>query len=205
LRVKQIRWARAAGTGGEMAEFVLERAEEKTTKRARRDARGAGKKRSGAVAGAGAGNPGIERENAKEKPLRVEAEPENGEIETRQRGSGLKRLQKAADKRLKNASEELANLLLKKAQEGMVESTRMLVTLAEHLIERKPVEKKKKKKRVQPWITLLASEPPFRKPEVGDVWLGDGWKKPTGEYVNQYAQEGDDRWKVKKGGESAGI
>jgi hypothetical protein len=102
------------------------------------------------------------------------------------RGNGLERLQKAADRRLGQESEALANLLLDKAKEGKVESTRLLVTLAEHRRERKPQEKKKKKRGVLPWIEQLVSEPEWveEKPEVGDVWVGDGWKnEKTGRFV----------------------
>jgi len=117
------------------------------------------------------------------------------------RGSGLKRLQKAADQRLGSASKELANLLLKKAQEGKVESTRMLVGLAEHWNERKPEEKKKKKKGVQPWIELMASEPEWveEKPEIGDVWIGDGWKKESGRIVKEDGLAEWSLWRPKVG------
>jgi hypothetical protein len=109
------------------------------------------------------------------------------------RGNGLERLEKAADRRLGRESEELADLLLDKAKQGKVESARLLVALAEHRMKRKPQEKKKKKKREGPsWEELLGSEPEFVAPEEGDVWVGDGWKKPSGEFVKEYAQVGDD-------------
>ncbi len=113
-------------------------------------------------------------------------EPEKKELEKKSRGNGLKQLKQAADRRLRSASEELADLLLEKAKEGKVESTRLLVTLAERGKERKPQEKKKKKRGVLPWVEQLCSEPEWEeeKPEVGDVWVGDGWRnEKTGRFV----------------------
>jgi hypothetical protein len=107
------------------------------------------------------------------------------------RGNGLERLEKAADRRLGQASEALANLLLEKATKGKVDSARLLVTLAEHRLKRKPKEKKKKKRPGPSWAELLGSEPEFVAPEVGDVWVGGGWRKPTGEFVDEDAQVGD--------------
>ncbi len=101
------------------------------------------------------------------------------------RGNGLERLEQAADRRLGRASDALADLLLEKAKEGKVESTRLLVTLAEHRMKRKPKEKKKKKRPGPSWEELLTSEPEFKQPEVGDVWVGGGWEKPSGEYVKE--------------------
>ena len=100
------------------------------------------------------------------------------EPDEKSRGNGLKRLKRAADRRLGRASETLADLLLEKAHEGKVDSTRLLVTLAEGKKERKPQEKKKKKSQTSLWVEQLCAEPEWveEKPEVGDVWVGDGWK-----------------------------
>lgn len=96
------------------------------------------------------------------------------------RGNGLERLESAADRRLGQASEALADLLLEKAKDGKVESARLLVTLAEHRLKRKPPVEKTKKRRGPSWAELLASEPEWveEKPEIGDVWDGEGWKNP---------------------------
>jgi hypothetical protein len=112
-------------------------------------------------------------------------------------------LQKAADRRLGIASEKLADLLLEKAEEGKVESTRMLVTLAEHRRERKPLEKKKKKRHGGLCLAdLPLSEPEWKQPEPGDVWVGDGWRKQgTGEFVREC--EPVDEWY--EGGGSGGL
>jgi hypothetical protein len=167
-----------------MAELRVGKAEAKKAagKRAGKAASGAGKKNNGAVAGARAGKPGKEPEDAEtEKPSSAAAEP----VE-KSRGNGLARLAKAADQRLRSASEKLADLLLEKAEEGKVESTRLLVTLAEHKTKRKPQEKKKKKSATSLMVEQLCSEPEYveDKPEVGDVWVGDGWKnEKTGRFV----------------------
>jgi hypothetical protein len=103
------------------------------------------------------------------------------------RGNGLEKLEKAADRRLGQASEALADLLLDKAKDGKVEGLRLMVTLAEHRIKRKPEEKKKKKRSGPSWAELLASEPEYvrEEPEVGDVWTGDGWRKISGRIVTE--------------------
>jgi hypothetical protein len=170
-----------------MAEIPVKGAERKQQRRAGRAASAATKKNNGAVAGAGAGKPGKEPESGKtENPSNAAAEPEKKEPEKKERGNGLKKLQKAADQRLGRDSEALADLLLEKAKEGKVESARLLVTLAEHKKGRRPQEKKKKKRTGPSFAELLASEPEWveEKPEVGDVWVGDGWKnEKTGRFV----------------------
>jgi hypothetical protein len=165
---------RAAGTGGEMVVMGVGTVGAKKAGGKPRQRRGTEKA------------PSAKNKRA-EKPSSAAEVPEK-----KMRGNGLERLEKAADRRLGQASEKLADLLLKKATKGKVDSARLLVTLAEHRIKRKPQERKKKKKRSGPsWAELLASEPEFVQPEVGDVWVGDGWRKPTGKYVNEYAKVGD--------------
>ncbi len=115
------------------------------------------------------------------------------------RGNGLERLEKAADQRLGRDSEALADLLLGQAKEGKVGSVRLLVTLAEHRLKRKPQEKKKKKPEGPTWDELLNSEPKWveEKPEVGDVWACGGWNKPGGRFVGERTEEGEDSgWSV---------
>lgn len=104
--------------------------------------------------------------------------------EPRVSGSGVERLRQAAERRLARKSEELADLLLEKALEGKLEGARMLVALAE--------KKKPRAKRGEgPWkgksvAEMLAEEPEWVEPEVGDVWDGDGWtKQGTGESVER--------------------
>ena len=99
------------------------------------------------------------------------------------RGNGLERLKRAVNRRLKRESEALADLLLDKAKEGKIESVRLMVNLAERKKKVKPEEKKKKRREGPSWAELLASEPEWEAPNVGDVWIGDGWKKPSGEIV----------------------
>jgi len=103
----------------------------------------------------------------------------------RSRGNGLEKLKRAVNRRLGRDSETLADLLLEKAKEGKAEDVRLLVTLAERKQERKPEVKKKRQR--PSWAELLASEPEWveEKPEVGDVWMGDGWRRPSGEIVRQ--------------------
>jgi hypothetical protein len=99
------------------------------------------------------------------------------------RGNGVERLKKAANRQVARKSEELAEVLMNKALEGRVESARLLVTLAE---KKKPQEKPQKKSHGLKLIDLLESEPEWVEPEVGDVWVGDGWRKQgTGEFVRE--------------------
>jgi hypothetical protein len=140
---------------------------------------------------------GTERELVKAEPSALAKETRGGAssgqvailetVKKTWRGNGLERLQKAADRRLGNASEKLADLLLDKAKEGKVESTQLLVKLAERKKERKPQEKNKKKRSMgSRQVEQLCSEPEWveEKPEVGDVWVGDGWKNErTGRFV----------------------
>ena len=176
-----------AGIGGQMAEILLGTVEPKKTgsKRARRVAPRPEEKSMKSVADSGAGVAGGKQETEKtEGQVAVAAEPEK-----RYRGNGLEQLKRAADRRLGLASNELADLLLKKAKEGKVDNTRMLVTLAEHKKVRKPQEKKRKKGSVLPWVEQLCTEPEFveEQPKVGDVWVGNGWKNPeTGEFTRDW-------------------
>jgi hypothetical protein len=165
----------AAGIGGVMAVMMRVGAVEAKKTTGKRPQRRAGKQATSAGS------------KKTEEPSSAAAGPEK-----KMRGNGLERLEKAADRRLGQASDTLADLLLEKATKGKVDSARLLVTLAEHRIKRKPREKKKKKRSGPSWAELLASEPEFVQPEVGDVWVGDGWRKPTGKYVNEYAKVGDD-------------
>lgn len=107
------------------------------------------------------------------------------ESSKKERGNGLERLKRAVNRRLKRESEALADLLLEKAKEGKIESVRLMVNLAERKKKIKPEEKKKKRRDGPSWAELLVSEPEWEedKPEVGDVWVGDGWRKPLGEIV----------------------
>ena len=78
------------------------------------------------------------------------------------------------------------------------------MTLAEHKNDRKPQEKKKKKRSGPSWAELLGSEPEYVEPEVGDVWVGDGWRKPTGEIVKEGDSVDDEsEWARERGSEEA--
>jgi hypothetical protein len=174
-----------AGIGGEMAEILLGvmEAEKAGSKRARRIAPGPETKSEKSGAGSGA-----EVASGKQESEKIEGQAAAGEEpeQKKKRGNGLERLKRAADRRLADASEKLADLLLDKAKEGKMESTQLLVKLAEGKTKRKPQEKKKKKSATSLSVEQLCSEPEWveEKPKVGDVWVGDGWKNPeTGEFV----------------------
>jgi hypothetical protein len=134
----------------------------KTKRAARSGVSGKGRaKDSGARAAAGKGT-------EPEKPVR---------------GNGVERLKKAANMQVARKSSELAELLMNKALEGKLDSARLLVTLAE---KKKPPEKPVKKRHGPTLLDLLESEPERVEPEVGDVWVGNGWKKQgTGEIVRE--------------------
>jgi hypothetical protein len=172
-----------AGIGGEMAEIRLGvvEAEKPGSKRARRVAPQPEKKSRKSVAGSGAGVASGKQDSEEiEGQAAAAAEPEL----KKKRGNGLEQLKRAADRRLGSASEKLADLLLDKAKEGKMESTQLLVKLAERKTKRRPQEKKKSATSLL--VEQLCSEPEWveEKPKVGDVWVGDGWKNPeTGEIV----------------------
>ncbi len=118
------------------------------------------------------------RQRGVRKAAAAKAKPEK-----RVRGSGVERLKKAVDKRLGQASEKLADVLLKKALAGKAENTRLMVNLAESKKPRKSPEKKLNGPTV---AELLEAEPEWVEPEVGDVWNGDGWtRQRTGEQVER--------------------
>lgn len=113
------------------------------------------------------------------------AENEEGKAQTAVRGSGLELLKKAADKRLKQNSEQLANVLVKKALRGRLDNTRMLVNLAGEKQPKKPKEKKEKQPKGRD-RSQLEPEAEWVEPEVGDVWNGNGWtRRRTGESVGR--------------------
>jgi hypothetical protein len=119
----------------------------------------------------------------KEKNASKKAAGNGTEPEKPVRGSGVERLKKAANRQVARKSAELAEMLMNKALEGKVESARLLVTLAE---KKKPQEKPQKKRDHPKLIDLLESEPEWVEPEVGDVWVGNGWRKQgTGEIVRE--------------------
>jgi hypothetical protein len=151
------------------------------SKRARRVAPGPEKESRKSVAGSGAGVASGQQESEK---MEVQAAAVEEPEQKKRRGNGLEQLKRAADQRLGNASEALADLLLDKAKEGKMESTQLLVKLAERKTKRRPQEKKKSATSLL--VEQLCSEPEWveEKPKVGDVWVGDGWKNPeTGEFV----------------------
>ena len=173
-----------AGIGGEMAELrgVVE-TRKPGSKRSRRVATGAEKKSGKSVADSGA-----EVAGGKQESEAIDGQAAAGEEfeQKKKRRNGLERLKRAADQRLGGASEELADLLLDKAKAGKMESTQLLVKLAESKKKPKAREKKKKKSATSLLVEQLCSEPEWveEKPKVGDVWVGDGWKNPeTGEFV----------------------
>jgi hypothetical protein len=75
------------------------------------------------------------------------------------RKNGAERLRQAADRRVGRNSEELADLLTKKALAGDLASTKVLVALAE---QKKPSPEPKKKRRGPSRAEQLAAEPEWR-------------------------------------------
>jgi hypothetical protein len=111
------------------------------------------------------------------------------------RGNGVERLRRAAERRAARNSEELADLLLDKALKGRLESARMLVTLAEQKKPRKEPKKEEEEESGHSMADLLAAEPEWVEPEVGDLWTGNGWLNVrTGKIVDRggAVQEEDD-------------
>ncbi len=96
----------------------------------------------------------------------------------RVKGYGVDRLRKAAERRVAQSSEELAELLMTKALEGKLESVKMLMKLAEE--EKERIEDEDDGGRG----ILEAMGYRMVEPKVGDVWVGNGWKNPaTGEIL----------------------
>jgi hypothetical protein len=96
----------------------------------------------------------------------------------RVKGYGVDRLRKAAERRVAQSSEELAELLMTKALEGKLESVKMLMKLAE--------EEKELKEDEDDGGRGILEAMGYRmvEPKVGDVWVGGGWKNPaTGEIL----------------------
>ncbi|MGD0156673.1 MAG: hypothetical protein ABSB50_11270 [Terracidiphilus sp.] len=94
----------------------------------------------------------------------------------RVKGYGVDRLRIAAERRVAQSSEELAELLMTKALEGKLESVKMLMKLAEEEKERKEDEDDGGRG------ILAAMGYRMVEPKVGDVWVGGGWENPaTGE------------------------
>jgi hypothetical protein len=95
-------------------------------------------------------------------------------------GHGMDRLRAAAERRVAESSEDLADLLLDKAMEGKLDSVKMLMKLAEEEKARKEEEKHGGENPIFKWLGMEKAQP-----EIGDVWIGDGWKnEETGEVVH---------------------
>ncbi len=118
---------------------------------------------------------------------------EGGETQERAvEGHGVDRLRTAAERRVAQSSEELAELLMTKALEGKLESVKMLMKLAEEEKERKEEEGDG-----GPGI-LEAFGYRMVEPEVGDVWVGDGWQNSaTGEILKgRWEAPKAEQWKA---------
>lgn len=95
-------------------------------------------------------------------------------------GYGADLLRTAGERRVAGSSEELADLLLQKAMEGKLESVKMLMKFAEEEKARKEEEKPWDENPYFKWLGMEKAQP-----EIGDVWIGDGWKnEETGEVVH---------------------
>jgi hypothetical protein len=84
------------------------------------------------------------------------------------RGNGAARVKKAADQMVAENSEELANLLLKDALEGKMESARLLVSLSE-----KTMRPPARARRGQSWADKLAAEPEWDAERDGGLTAED--------------------------------
>lgn len=108
------------------------------------------------------------------------------------KGHGADRLRAAAEKRVAESSEELAELLMTKAMEGKLESVKILMKLAEE-------EKVKKVAAAEEEAPGIMERMGFWKagPEDGDVWVGTGWQSAaTGKILTGAWQVWDcDEWK----------
>lgn len=91
---------------------------------------------------------------------------------------GVEQLRKAADRKVGQNSEELADLLLDQALGGKLECAKVLVGLAEKKKRKEPEKKRDRRSLAE----LLASEPEWEEdnPQVGDVWNGTRWVRPEG-------------------------
>ncbi len=93
-------------------------------------------------------------------------------------GYGVDRLRTAAERRMAESSEALAESLMTKALAGKLESVKILMKLAEE-------EKARKEEEGDGGPGILeAFGYRMVEPEVGDVWVGDGWQSSaTGEIL----------------------
>jgi hypothetical protein len=136
-----------AGNDGEMAEATQKLKTEKASSKKRRST--GSKKRS--ETGSTTSNETNNKPDEEAKPKRAV------------RGSGVRRLKEAADRLVALNCEDLADVLLSKAKAGKMDSTRMLVSLAEGNSSSKPPVKKPR--RHGPTLAeQLAAEP---------EWTGD--------------------------------
>jgi len=88
------------------------------------------------------------------------------------RKDGAERLRQAADKRLNEISEQLADLLKRKALEGDLASAKTLIALA---AAKKPIPEPVKKEDEPSYADKLAKEPKWvGEPEGLDLRYGDG-------------------------------
>lgn len=89
---------------------------------------------------------------------------------TTARKDGAERLREAADKQVGLNSDKLADLLTKKALEGDLASTKVLVGLAER---KKPKPVRKRKRRGPSLAERLAAEPEWTGQEEEDEGIGN--------------------------------
>jgi hypothetical protein len=94
--------------------------------------------------------------------------PEAAKPKRKWRGNGAALLKKAADQVVAENSEELANVLLKDALKGKMESARLLVTLSE-----KKEQMPARRRRGQSWAEELAAEPEWDPERDGGLTAED--------------------------------
>lgn len=88
------------------------------------------------------------------------------------RKDGAERLRQAADKRLNEISEQLADLLKRKALEGDLASAKTLIALA---AAKKPIPEPVKKQSEPSYADKLSKEPQWKgEPEGLELGYGDG-------------------------------
>jgi hypothetical protein len=86
------------------------------------------------------------------------------------KGHGVDRLRAAAERRVAESSEALAELLMKKALEGKLDSVKMLMKLAEE-------EKVRKEQVIEEDAPCLVDALIGSTARIGQVWDGERWKR----------------------------
>ena len=111
----------------------------------------------------------LKTDNAKAKTRKATKSKGRARRENPSRKDGAERLRQAADKRVNEISEQLADLLKKKALEGDLASAKTLIGLA---AAKKPIPERVKKRPEPSYAEKLANEPQWPEEEVEKM---EGW------------------------------